>query len=634
MKRLAIYVVPLVAVGILAVGVTAQQKPKLKFSRPTIRVTGKVSNQDILMTASSRMTGSKSAANDETPAAAKTDGDTFLVLNMEFDTEAHCSGYAAKLAPSFTRSGKYLEAFLPATKAKEGAAEIDTFPGLVRLEVVTRTTIPPPAPTGGEAKRFSPEPIVRGGLAGMTGKGVIVAIIDSGIDFRNKDFIRMENGKPVSRILYLWDTTSNDYSAGKGGVKPPISFPNGAGVGTIYSKSQLTADLQQSTSAIGPRDLNGHGTSCAGIAAGNGTNKADYIGVAPDADIIAVRIGSSDASGLENAWTMNAACDWLDRYAGPKPIVISCSFGGQDGRHDGSSIEELELANRFPDSARGRAICVAAGNEGAQAIHAEVKLGTEAAPATISWKATPGSSLSLHFDTDELADIKFTPGPGLKLPKLTAKYYPETKQATVPINTLGDGTGSLSLYSDKGRTIKCDVYIYGGTFDAGCATFSKLIGRPGTSSAVITVGSYDWCDTFEIAGQLMTVTPKSGALVRGGLSNYSSLGPSRNPKDVKPDLVAPGQYYAASAPLNATHGKRDTTGLYQLFNGTSAATPYVSGCIALIMQKKPDITFGDIKSAIHGGLTKDTYTGDLPNYKWGFGKLDLSAMKSILSSIK
>ena len=103
---------------------------------------------------------------------------------------------------------------------------------------------------------------------------------------------------------------------------------------------------------------------------------------------------------------------------------------------------------------------------------------------------------------------------------------------------------------------------------------------------------------------------------------------------IKPDVVAPGQFYPASAPLNPTHGKRDSTNKYQLFNGTSAATPYVAGILALVYEKNPGITYGEVKSLLHKCASVDSYTGSCPNPKWGYGKLNVDAVKRLIASVR
>ncbi len=155
--------------------------------------------------------------------------------------------------------------------------------GLLQIEPGGRSVIPPAPAHKRSASRATAERIVRGGMNRLTGRGVIVAIIDSGIDFRHPDFITLdEKGRPVSRILQFWDTTSPNSTKGIG-QPSPFTYPGGASIGTIYTQAELTADLRAEKSRIGVTDANGHGTSCASVAAGNGRgeSRGRYTGVAP-----------------------------------------------------------------------------------------------------------------------------------------------------------------------------------------------------------------------------------------------------------------------------------------------------------------------------------------------------------------
>ena len=121
----------------------------------------------------------------------------------------------------------------------------------------------------------------------------------------------------------------------------------------------------------------------------------------------------------------------------------------------------------------------------------------------------------------------------------------------------------------------------------------------------------------------------------GSLSDYSNPGYLRIGKTVKPEITSPGQWFTAAAAINSP-ANRDTTGLYRQFNGTSAATPYTAGVVALLMEKNPEITLGEIKTALQKSASPPSKLNDpdhatpLPNPYWGYGKLDRAAVERML----
>ena len=200
-----------------------------------------------------------------------------------------------------------------------------------------------------------------------------------------------------------------------------------------------------------------------------------------------------------------------------------------------------------------------------------------------------------------------------------------------------NGEGELRLHNLSGKPMIADAYIFKGKFKPGSFSYNKLINSPGTVANAITPGSTDLNDVFDGStrkdrcGDLMTI---------GWLSCYSSYGYART-GTVKPDIVAPGQYYSASYARNPDgNGVNknaiavDATGKYRLFDGTSAAKPYTAGVVALIMQKKPAITLGEIKELLRLHATRsERVTGNVPNPKWGYGKLDLAAIEGMIKAI-
>ncbi len=178
---------------------------------------------------------------------------------------------------------------------------------------------------------------------GYTGKGVIIGVIDTGIDWKNPDFMK-EDG--TTRILYIWDQTINT----------PTRFPEGYKYGTEWTKRDIDSGICLHM------DVNSHGTHVAGTAAGNGRNGSEFIGMAPEADIIVVKTSFSDA------YTLDAA-NYIFRKAQQqrKPAVINMSFGSLWGPRDGTDLIDQALNNLLDTP--GRAIVASAGNDGGSNVH-------------------------------------------------------------------------------------------------------------------------------------------------------------------------------------------------------------------------------------------------------------------------
>ena len=143
----------------------------------------------------------------------------------------------------------------------------------------------------------------------VRGKGAIVGIIDSGIDYTHADF-RTAQGK--SRILFLWDQAA----AAIGGSVP---------FGREYTRAELNAALASAnpfTKVPHRDDAIGHGTHVASIAAGNGLSKVAFCGIAPEADLIVVAYGGENANvTLGKSVRAAEAVSYLVRKADGRPIA-------------------------------------------------------------------------------------------------------------------------------------------------------------------------------------------------------------------------------------------------------------------------------------------------------------------------
>jgi subtilisin family serine protease len=571
----------------------------------------------------------------------------YLVLHVEFDSPKACQDFKLDGAYPITRIDRFADLFID---KKETLLALEKSPDVRWIDIDTAVQIPPPnAPElAKERQRAEAEPIVRGGEDGVaqTGKGVIIAVLDSGLDFHHPDFTTTDGeGRTVSRLLYFWDTLSEATSR----IEPPVRYPNGRPIGAMYNRDDLTAALRGETN-IPVWDNNGHGTACASVAAGNGrAAKGDLrknhvgVGVAPEADLIAVRIGGA-SHRIDNGYLLGAICEWVARKAkeAHEPYVITCSWGNSAfGGHDGESVEERQLDARFPlegEGSKGRAICFAAGNAGHWRMHAAAQCGS-GEKAKLLYTSSRSVLLSVYFDTMNPQDVRIE---GVD-PKNVVTYVNRLTWTVVSDVALPAaqtfGGDKVLLSCPSGAALKADAYLrsgdYRNTYFAAGVTRTKQLDDPGSAANAITVGSYDWNSKFPRRGEFIDYLDVFGDPIKPRkLSGYSSHGPNRAGV-IKPDVVAPGQWFTAAAPSNVDL-YRDGSGMYLMHNGTSAATPYTAGVVALMLQKDPELTLGRIKDLLHthAKQSADADTGDLPNPEWGYGRLDRKAVLAVLEAIR
>lgn len=167
---------------------------------------------------------------------------------------------------------------------------------------------------------------VQAGSNGLTGKGILVGVVDSGVDFFHPDF-RNEDGS--SRILRLWDQSING--------NPPEGYTRG----TEYTKEEIDEALvlgeTEGRRLVPSRDVSGHGTAVLGIAAGNGTvSEGVNRSVAYESEILVVKMGNAGTNSFPRTTELMEGIDYLVRQAAAlgKPIAINISFGNNYGSHE------------------------------------------------------------------------------------------------------------------------------------------------------------------------------------------------------------------------------------------------------------------------------------------------------------
>jgi subtilisin family serine protease len=501
---------------------------------------------------------------------------------------------------------------------------------------------------------------------GLTGKGVIVGIIDSGLDFRHKDFLNRDG---TTRVLAIWDTTDNSFAKSKGkiGSAPPYAV-DGKPLGTVYTRDQLNAALK-GAGKVNTKDSDGHGTACAGVAAGS---SSAFPGVAPDADIVIVKCGNE---GVNQYYV--AGAQWIidQAKAAKEPCVISMSFGSMDTGHDGYDESETALDNLAGPSTPGVALCAAAGNDGLEPAHAAGRFGPRkkgqedissepaelfvlnATPLEAFLSASDEWGVAIVGSGKFLADAKGRPNT-LYIEKVHGKLRAATDQPPASLAALKKLFDSVVFAQAPNKAEdelviplqpgNYAVYAYGatasvskGSYDFylpfpedasfGAGSDSKcLVSSPGNASEVIAVGAYNFRRSW--ANSVGSQTNYNLSL--GDIASYSSPG-FRRDGVVKPDLVAPASFSISPLAKGSAMGKTpdnkvdslDITkdGRHIAWAGTSAACPYVAGVVALMLQKNPTLTQRDIQHILDSTAASDQFTGAVPNPNWGYGKIDPAA---------
>lgn len=460
----------------------------------------------------------------------------------------------------------------------------------------------------------------------LTGKGVIVGIIDTGIDWQHLDF-RKPDGS--SRILYLWDMTDDSYesSGGRVGTSPPILERGGdPGPGTVYTNEQINAALR-GQGTVNSMDHFGHGTAAAGTAAGNGraTGKGipegTFKGVAPEADLVIVKAG--DCGGFDGSYLMGTYWITLLARSRNQPAVINHSLGGHISAHDGSEPEERVMNSLTGAGKPGIVFTVSAGNEGEFSMHASGRFGPriegqadiEGSPIEVSVSAQRTEDVTWingYFQTDEdwglaikgsgdfLVDEKGQPfvvyifkvGRELRvgLPKGVKKppYFNDFAQVILNKTQLaksGDKLDRLWLPLKPGN-----YYLWGfgptarvqrGNFDLYLPFYSqagftlgaqktRMIGSPGNAANVVTVGSYDFRGTWDNVDGGRTLYN----LALSDISEYSSPGGLGAEGGFKPEITAPARYTISSLSAAALPGSASCEGESMGAEaGTTSITP-------------------------------------------------------------
>ena len=413
-----------------------------------------------------------------------------------------------------------------------------------------------------QGKRASCISLVQIPPLSLTGRGVLVAIIDSGIDYRHQEFLNPDGS---SRILYLWDQMA---------VGTP---PSGYTMGREFTQEDLNQSLSEGGAAV-TVDTSGHGTAVAAIAAGNS-------GVAYDSELIVVRLGQPRAESFPRTTELMQAVNYVIEKAVEigRPVAINLSFGNTYGSHAGNSLVEtyLDDMSNFWKSV----LVIGTGNEGNAAGHTEAILqmgrDTEIPFLIQSYETSLNIQIWKSYVDDILLELISPEGQrvGYFQPILGPQRF--TLGQTEVLIYYGEPS-PFSLYQE----IFVDFIPKQNYLDSGQWRFRLIPERIADGRVNFWMPTHTILNSgtrFLYPSPEHTLTIPSTALRAISVGAYDSIrnvyadfsGRGNNINGIgKPDLVAPGVGIRTAAPGNQ----------YVTVDGTSFAAPFVTGSSALLMQ--------------------------------------------------
>ena len=461
----------------------------------------------------------------------------------------------------------------------------------------------------------------------LTGSGVFVGIIDTGIDYLHPAF-RYEDGS--SKILSIWDQSSME-------GEPPQGYI----YGQEFTRQQIEEAIRAQEAGEDPyeivsqRDLNGHGTYVAGVAAGSQAPLESFSGAAPDAELIVVKLKQAkryireyygvpeDEIAFQHT-DIQQAVSYIAGKAAGYPHVILLALSATLGPHDGSA--ELENALNSYRQQNGMVIVCPAGNEGDTALHTS---GTLSDMKEVEFFVGEGENtlmMTVWMHVPDQFSVSLVSPRGYvieRIPRAVGRlrrfripaentivsvdYFQGVswngeQAAVIRLEAPTPGLWQLNLYGD---------YILSGTFDIYMPLRQWVrpdtkflnpdpegtVTMPGTANSVLTVGGYNHLN--------LSLFPAS---VRG---------PTRE------GILKPG----ITAPAVGVYGPAVWQG-YQARSGTSAAAALAAGGSAQLLQwaigygNMPDISSMALKTLLFRGADRRAEIR-YPNNRWGFGEMNI-----------
>ena len=481
-------------------------------------------------------------------------------------------------------------------------------------------------------------PVQRNPFLNLTGRGIIIGIIDTGIDYQHQAFLYNDG---TSRILSIWDQTIQSNN-------PPVGFT----FGTEYSRESINIALRSEDplSIVPSTDVIGHGTSIASIIAGSNNPANNFTGIVPESELVVVKLKEPKPNLKEMYFVRpEAICyeesdimlglRYLETYAqnASRPLVICIALGSSQGGHDGT--DALSNYLNYLATLPGIGISVSAGNEGNNGRH--YYNSTTAPPYYNNFELRIGESDPLFF-------MEIWP---YALGRISIDISTPNRESTQPIYPTIGSCRMFSFVFTQSR-----LWVNNFIFEE--ETGDQLIllrfqnAMPGVWNFRIQsieeepISFHSWLpsgdiitnDTFFLSPNPdTTITSPGNGINQLTVTAYnqfsdsilieSSRGYTRNGL-IKPDIAAPGFQIPCAIPGN----------LYGTLTGTGAAAAHTAGAIAMVMEwaiprgNYTSMTGIDVNRLLIRGAQRNSSI-IYPNNVWGYGQLDVNNLFQRLTNI-
>ena len=448
----------------------------------------------------------------------------------------------------------------------------------------------------------------------LSGQGVYMAILDSGIDYTDPMF-RYADG--TTKIAWLWDQGKR--ADAEKGEKPPQGFFTGV----EYSRKMLNANLQKNSERL-TTDVTGHGTNVAKIA----------VQGAPESELIIVKLDTARGT-YPSTVSLLRAFTYVAKKAQAEnmPVAINLSYGNTYGAHDGSSLLERFIDN-ITEVGRN-VICIGAGNEGASAGHFAGKLSENEIQRISFAMGTYERSFSLQlwkWYADRM-DISILSPAGEQYLIRNQNAGGEAQQAVMEQTQLLIFSGRPQPYRKREEVyidfIPVETYLNTGIWTIEITPRRIVNGELRLYMPSAVVRSENTRFLLPSPAQTLTIPSTAQKVITVGAYNayvrsyaaFSGRGDagSDRAENNKPDLTAPG--------VNIRIGEGEGGAVV---SGTSYATPFVTAAAALLMeygivQGNDPFLYGEkIKAYLHAGARQLPGYDIWPNDQVGWGALCVS----------